>query len=109
EPQCAPGLTVFDAVSQGMGAAHDLLLRYDAALTKLETHNDEATLAELHRVQAELDAADAWQLRTRVETTLAKLALDPHVRVDALSGGLQKRVALAQGLVAEPDILLLDE
>ncbi|EKZ96902.1 transposon excision ABC transporter ATPase [Cupriavidus sp. HMR-1] len=109
EPQFAPGLTVFDAVSQGMGAAHDLLLRYDAALTKLETHNDEATLAELHRVQAELDAADAWQLRTRVETTLAKLALDPHVRVDALSGGLQKRVALAQGLVAEPDILLLDE
>src|SRR5436305_1074135 len=83
EPQFAPGLTVFDAVSQGMGAAHDLLLRYDAELTKLETHNDEATLAELHRVQAELDAADAWQLRTRVETTLAKLALDPHVRVDA--------------------------
>ncbi|AZG13889.1 ribosomal protection-like ABC-F family protein [Cupriavidus pauculus] len=109
EPQFAPGLTVFDAVSQGMGQAHDLLQRYDAALAKLDTHHDEATLAELHRVQAELDAADAWTLRTRVETTLARLDLDPHVRVDALSGGLQKRVALAQGLVAEPDILLLDE
>ncbi|WP_454763370.1 ATP-binding cassette domain-containing protein [Cupriavidus campinensis] len=109
EPQFAPDLTVFDAVSLGMGAAHDLLARYEAALARLETHHDEATLAELHRVQAELDAADAWTLRTRVETTLAKLDLDPHVRVDALSGGLQKRVALAQGLVAEPDILLLDE
>jgi len=109
EPQFAPDLTVFDAVSLGMGAAHDLLARYEAALARLETHHDEATLAELHRVQSELDAADAWTLRTRVETTLAKLDLDPHVRVDALSGGLQKRVALAQGLVAEPDILLLDE
>ena len=109
EPQFDAGITVFDAVSQGMGSAHDLLVRYEDAATRLAEHHDEATLAELHRLQSELDAAGAWQLRTRVETVLARLGLDPHTRVDALSGGLQKRVALAQGIVAEPDILLLDE
>ncbi|MGV4428954.1 ATP-binding cassette domain-containing protein, partial [Pandoraea pneumonica] len=56
-----------------------------------------------------LDAADAWQLKTRVETTIAQLGLDGHARVVALSGGMQKRVSLAQAWVAKPDVLLLDE
>jgi ATP-binding cassette subfamily F protein uup len=109
EPQFAPGISVFDAASQGMGDAHDLLMRYEAAAARLADSHADADLAELNRLQSELDAAGAWQLRTRVETVLAQLGLEPQTPVEALSGGLQKRVALAQALVAEPDILLLDE
>ncbi|MEC8112072.1 MAG: energy-dependent translational throttle protein EttA, partial [Pseudomonadota bacterium] len=73
-----------------------------------DTHNDEA-MHKLQALQSQLEAADAWQLRTRVETTIAQLGLQPGARIGSLSGGLTKRVALAQALVGAPDILLLDE
>lgn len=66
-------------------------------------------LHKLQALQSQLEAADAWQLRTRVETTIAQLGLQPGARIGSLSGGLTKRVALAQALVGAPDILLLDE
>jgi len=66
-------------------------------------------LDALEAVHQRIDAAGAWDVEQRIERTLTQLALDPDVGFEALSGGLQRRVLLAQALVSEPDLLLLDE
>jgi ATP-binding cassette subfamily F protein uup len=113
EPEFDPDQSVFDAVALGLGDLHALLCDYDRTADALANAPDgaehDALLARLNTLQSSLDAADAWQVKTRVETTIAQLGLDAHARVGALSGGMQKRVSLAQAWVAKPDVLLLDE
>ncbi|UVA81272.1 ATP-binding cassette domain-containing protein [Pandoraea commovens] len=113
EPEFDPEQSVFDAVALGLGDSHVLLSEYDRTAEALsvapEGAEHDALLARLNSLQSSLDAADAWQLKTRVETTIAQLGLEGHARVGALSGGMQKRVSLAQAWVAKPDVLLLDE
>jgi ATP-binding cassette subfamily F protein uup len=101
--------SVFDVVADGIGQLADKIKAYHLISHQLAETGDESLLDKLSRAQHELEAADGWQLEQRVEMVISRLGLDAEAEFGELSGGLKRRVLLAQALVIEPDLLLLDE
>lgn len=103
--------TVIDQVFQGDSSIMKLLRAYEDTLNQLNhSPNDQKLQGNLFQLQKQMDAQNGWDASTNAKTILMKLGIeDMSKKVNELSGGQKKRVALAQILIEAADLLILDE
>ncbi|MDG3131918.1 ABC-F family ATP-binding cassette domain-containing protein [Streptococcus suis] len=106
EPQFDENKTILETVLSSDLREIQLIREYEI----LVNHYDDASQTRLEAIMSEMDTINAWEIESQVKTVLSKLGLhDTSQKVKDLSGGLRRRVQLAQVLLGNDDLLLLDE
>ncbi len=111
-PQLDEHLTVLEAVFAGDFPAAAVLRDYEETTRALARAPDDAHLLDrLDRLTTEMDTLNAWEAENTAQTILERLGLSDYMasRLAVLSGGLRRRVAMAQALIAQPDLIICDE
>ncbi len=101
--------TVYDYVAGGLAEAGEQLKIYQDLLDLVTHSPTDANIKKLSAVQEQLDHSGAWRFEDRINNVLTALKLDGQTKLTDLSGGWQRKAALARALVCDPDVLLLDE
>ncbi|MGX1924962.1 ABC transporter ATP-binding protein [Vibrio sp. NH-7] len=101
--------TVLEYVAGGLAEVGEQLKIYQDQLDLIAIYPSEQNINKLARIQEQLEHSGAWRFEDRIKNVLTALKLDGHTQLTDLSGGWQRKAALARALVCDPDVLLLDE